>query len=100
MADGIIEIRGNQKVILNEFKNLKGWMKEIADQVKLTNGTVRYHDTDIALLKQWKKIKEKTEDKLEAMTRGKFLVILTAILTVGAGILIYLIKRTIENALG
>ena len=93
----IEEIRGNQKVILSEFKNLKGWMKEIVEQVKLTNGTVRRHDKDIVLLLQWKRAKEKVEDKLEAMSRGKMLAIFVSVLTVAGGIFLYMLKRIIES---
>lgn len=91
---------GDIKVIMNELKNIIGWLKSIDNQVKLTNGTVKKHDTDIALLIEWKKFLEKTEDKLELMSRGKFLVIIAAILAVAGGIFIFVLKRMIENLIG
>ncbi len=100
VKENINEIRSNQKVIINEFKNLKGWMKDIAEQVKITNGTVRKHDNEITILNEWKKAKEKVEDKLETMSRGKFLVIFMVILTVVGGIFLIILKRIIENILG
>ncbi len=92
--------QGDIKVIMNDIKNICGWLKSIDHQVKITNGTVKQHDTDIALIIQWKKIKEKAEDKLEMMSRGKFLAIITAVLAVAGGIFLYVFKRIIENMLG
>ena len=101
VKDNIAEInQGDIKVIMNDVKNIIGWVKSIDHQVKITNGTVKEHDKEIALLMQWKKIKEKVEDRLEVMSRGKFLAIITAILMVAGGIFIYIFKRIIENLLG
>ena len=65
--ESIAEIKGNQKVIINEFKNLKGWMKDIAAQTKKTNGRVNTHDTEIELIKQKLKIDDQSDDKIENM---------------------------------
>ena len=79
--------------MITEVKNLVGWVRSIDGRLKTLNGKVDTHDTDIALLKQWRAAKEKVEDRLESMSRGKFLAILAALLTVAGGILLYLMKR-------
>jgi len=50
-----------------------GWLKSIDEQVKITNGTVRQHDKDIALIIQWKKIKDRAEERIETWSRKQLL---------------------------
>ena len=81
--------------MITEVKNLVGWVRSIDARMKTLNGKVGTHDTDIALLRQWKAAKEKVEDRLEKMSRGKFLALLAALLTVAGAIFLYLLKRTL-----
>lgn len=92
--------REDIKVIMNDVKNISGWVKSIDQQLKLINGTVRQHDKAIAILNEWRKMKSKAEDKLEMMSRGKFLAIFTAVLAVVGTIFLLALKEIIENLLG
>ncbi len=92
VRETINEIRSNQKVIISEFKNLKGWMKDIAEQTKKTNGRVNDHEIEIKLIKHKLKIDENSGDKIEKMSRKKLL------LWYGAGItfIIFILNIIVE----
>lgn len=86
-----------EDVILSKLDSLKGWAKEITTQLKLLNGKVNEHHTDIAILKEWKETVNTFHTKLEMMSRGKFLAILSAIALFVGTVFLYIFRRMIEG---
>lgn len=92
-------LHGKIDVLTNETKNVVGRVKSIDDRLKVMNGKVDEHDKDIALLKQWKLAKERIEDRLERMSRGKFLVILTALASLAIAVFLFIMRNMMQNML-
>lgn len=86
-----------EDVILSKLDNLRGWAKEMTAQLKLLNGKVNEHHTDIAILKEWKRAVNTLHDRLETMSRGKFLTILSGIVIFVGSIFLYIFKRMLEG---